>query len=82
MRLQTDCCCGATFTLEDGRRDDICSRKQFDERHAAWNALHARCVPTVERRENSMRNVGSEDGTSTHCTHKVSLDKFCEECPQ
>lgn len=43
MRIQTDCCCGATFTLDDSGRDDVCTRNQFDQRHAAWNALHAGC---------------------------------------
>lgn len=43
MRIQTDCCCGATFTLDDGGQDNTYIRSQFDARHAAWNALHKDC---------------------------------------
>lgn len=77
MRIQTNCCCGAEFTLDDGGRDDICTRNQFDARHAAWNALHAKCVAQPV---NSIREVGREDGTSTHCVHAVLLEKYCEKC--
>ena len=47
MRIQTDCCCGAVFTLDDSGRDDVCTRNQFDQRHAAWNALHKGCPALV-----------------------------------